>query len=50
MNILTDPDLPNDELRRTLYAGHLVVLTRLQTLQGFRRVHPGRAHRTVPAA
>ena len=35
MNILTDPGLPNDELRQTLYAGHLVVLTRLQALRDF---------------
>ena len=28
MNIVIDPPVPNDELRRTLYAGHLVILER----------------------
>ena len=32
MNIIIDPDVSGDELRRTLYAGHLVILTRLQSL------------------
>lgn len=35
MNIVIDPPVPNDELRRTLYAGHLVILTRLQALRDF---------------
>src|ERR1700691_1152698 len=35
MNIVIDPAVPNDELRRLLYAGHLVVLTRLHALQDF---------------
>ena len=35
MNIVIDPDVPSDELRRTLYAGHLVILTRLQALRDF---------------
>ena len=35
MNIVIDPGVPNDELRRTLYAGHLVILTRLQALRDF---------------
>jgi hypothetical protein len=32
MNIVIDPDLHRDELRRELYAGHLVILTRLHAL------------------
>ena len=35
MNIVIDPAVPNDELRQTLYAGHLVILTRLQALRDF---------------
>jgi Phytanoyl-CoA dioxygenase (PhyH) len=35
MNIVIDPDVPSEELRRTLYAGHLVILTRLQALRDF---------------
>jgi hypothetical protein len=35
MNIVIDPGVPSDELRRTLYAGHLVILTRLQALRDF---------------
>src|ERR1700691_4119564 len=35
MNIVIDPAVPNDELRRLLYAGRLVVLTRLHALQDF---------------
>ena len=35
MNIIIDPDVSGDELRRTLYAGHLVILTRLQSLWDF---------------
>lgn len=35
MNILIDPGVPNDELRQTLYAGHLIILTRLQALRDF---------------
>ena len=35
MNIVIDPAVPSDELRRMLYAGHLVVLTRLQALRDF---------------
>jgi Phytanoyl-CoA dioxygenase (PhyH) len=35
VNIVIDPEVPNDELRRTLYAGHLVILTRLQALRDF---------------
>ena len=32
MNILIDPDVAGDDLRRQLYAGSLVILTRLQAL------------------
>jgi Phytanoyl-CoA dioxygenase (PhyH) len=32
MNIVIDPDLQRDELRRLLYAGHLVILTRLRAV------------------
>ena len=32
MNISVDPDVPCDELRQQLYAGNLVILTRLQAL------------------
>jgi hypothetical protein len=35
MNIVVDPELPGDELRQHLYAGNLVVLTRLQALRDF---------------
>ena len=35
MNVVIDPNVPNDELRQTLYAGHLVILTRLQSLREF---------------
>jgi hypothetical protein len=35
MNIVIDPDASNEELRRTLYAGHLVILTRLAALRDF---------------
>jgi hypothetical protein len=35
MNILIDPDVPRDALRRHLYAGHLVILTRLRALASF---------------
>jgi len=35
MNILIDPDTSGDGLRRQLYAGHLVVLTRLRALNDF---------------
>ena len=35
MSIVIDPAVPNDELRRLLYAGHLVVLTRLHALEDF---------------
>jgi hypothetical protein len=35
MNIVIDPGVPSHELRRTLYAGHLVILTRLQALRDF---------------
>jgi hypothetical protein len=35
MNIIIDPDVSGGELRRTLYAGHLVILTRLQSLRDF---------------
>jgi Phytanoyl-CoA dioxygenase (PhyH) len=35
MNIVVDPQIPNDELRQQLYAGHLVILTRLQALRDF---------------
>jgi hypothetical protein len=35
MNIVIDPGVPSDELRRMLYAGHLVILTRLQALRDF---------------
>jgi len=35
VNVVIDPNVPNDELRQTLYAGHLVILTRLQSLREF---------------
>ena len=35
MNIVIDPDVPGDELRQQLYAGNLVILTRLQALADF---------------
>ena len=35
MSIVIDPAVPNEELRRLLYAGHLVVLTRLHALEDF---------------
>jgi hypothetical protein len=35
MNITVDPAVPGDELRRQLYAGNLVILTRLQALRDF---------------
>jgi hypothetical protein len=35
MNIVIDPDVPGDELRQCLYAGNLVILTRLQALRDF---------------
>jgi hypothetical protein len=35
MNILVDPCVPADELRQQLFAGNLVVLTRLQALSDF---------------
>jgi hypothetical protein len=35
MNIVIDPDVPGDELRQFLYAGNLVILTRLQALRDF---------------
>jgi len=35
MNILIDPDVAGDDLRRQLYAGSLVILTRLQALADF---------------
>jgi hypothetical protein len=35
MNIVIDPDLSGEELRQALYAGHLVILTRLQALRDF---------------
>ena len=35
MNILVDPGMPGDDLRQQLYAGNLVVLTRLQALTEF---------------
>jgi len=35
MNIMIDPGVPSDEMRRTLYSGHLVILTRLQALRDF---------------
>ena len=35
MNIVIDPDVSGDELRQQLYAGNLVVLTRLQALNDF---------------
>ena len=33
--IVVDPDMPSDDLRQQLYAGNLVVLTRLQALSDF---------------
>jgi hypothetical protein len=35
MNIVVDPDVSSDDLRRQLYAGNLVILTRLQSLRDF---------------
>jgi hypothetical protein len=35
MNIVIDPAVSPDELRRQLYAGNLVILTRLQSLRDF---------------
>jgi hypothetical protein len=35
MNIITDPDSSNDELRQQIFAGNLVILTRLRALQDF---------------
>jgi Phytanoyl-CoA dioxygenase (PhyH) len=35
MNIVIDPAVSPDELRQRLYAGNLVILTRLQSLQDF---------------
>ena len=35
MTILVDPAVPDDELRQTLYAGNLVILTRLQAVSDF---------------
>ena len=35
MNILVDPGMPGDDLRQQLYAGNLVILTRLQALSEF---------------
>ena len=35
MNILVVPGMPGDDLRQQLYAGNLVVLTRLQALTEF---------------
>src|SRR2546421_8273783 len=35
MNIVVDPEMPCGELRQQLYAGNLVMLTRLGTLRDF---------------
>ena len=35
MNILVDPGVSGDDLRKQLYSGHLVILTRLQALGDF---------------
>jgi hypothetical protein len=35
VNIVVDPRVPNRELRRMLYVGHLVILTHLQALRDF---------------
>ena len=35
MNIVMDPDIPGAELRQQLYAGNLVILTRMQALRDF---------------
>ena len=35
MNILIDPGVSGDDLRRQLYSGHLVILTRLRALTDF---------------
>jgi hypothetical protein len=35
MNIVVDPDVSSDDLRQQLYAGNLVILTRLQALRNF---------------
>jgi hypothetical protein len=35
MNIVVDPDVSCDDLRQHLYAGNLVILTRLQALRNF---------------
>ena len=34
-SIVIDPDVASEELRRTLYAGNLVILTRLEALRAF---------------
>ena len=35
MNVVVDPDMSCDDLRQQLYAGNLVILTRLQALRNF---------------
>jgi len=35
VNIVIDPDMPGDQLREQLFAGNLVILTRLQALADF---------------
>ena len=35
MNIVIDPDVTGDELRQQIFAGHLVILTRLRSLGDF---------------
>ena len=35
MNIVVDPAVPGDQLRAQLFAGNLVILTRLQALADF---------------
>ena len=49
MNIVVDPDVSCDDLRQQLYAGSLVILTRLQALRKFRGVYTRGTHRAVPA-
>jgi len=35
VNIVIDPDMPGDQLREQLFAGNLVILTRMQALADF---------------
>jgi hypothetical protein len=53
MNILIDPDVSGDGLWQQLYAGHLVILTRLRALNDFvsspARRSPSCSGRTTPS-